>query len=142
MTANRSVKHALFYLCVAILLEGCFVRNFLDRAKQLRTYANMQAIVGRIEEARATGGEISDKQIAEILRSKANGRDEWGRLLIYGSRRGSDGFSYIVASLGRDGRLDVPKLENYYTSTLEYIDGKPDRDIVFVNGSPLKNAGK
>ena len=142
MTAKHSIKHTLFYLCVAVFLEGCFVRDFLDRAKQLRTYTNMQAIVGRIEEARATAGAISDEQIAEMLRSEANGRDEWGRLLIYDSRRGSNGFSYIVASLGRDGRLDVPKIEDYYTSTLEYIDEKFDRDIVFVNGRPLKNAGK
>lgn len=50
-----------------------------------------------------------------------------GGLLIYDSRRGPDGFSCIVASLGRDGRLDVPKIEDYYTSTLEYIDEKVDR---------------
>lgn len=142
MTVKNLGKHVFFCLLVAAFLEGCFFRDILDRAKQLRTYTNMQAIVGRIEEALATAGEISDKQIAEMLRSEANGRDEWGRSFIYDSRRGPDGFSYIVASLGRDGRLDVARIEEYYTSALEYIDEKPDRDIVFVNGRPLKNAGK
>jgi hypothetical protein len=72
------MKKVVLFFCLTIPLSGCFFLDTLDRARQLRTYANMQAIVGRVEEIRATAGEISDKQIAEILLSKANGRDETG----------------------------------------------------------------
>jgi hypothetical protein len=123
---------------------GCFFVDAYQRAKQLRTYTNMQSICGNIRESRLEhGGTIDDATIEEILQSEAGGFDEWGHRLAYNSRRSEAGaVSYLLVSYGSDGKLDIEKIDGYYWAQPGSVVGHPERDIVFKDDVPLRGAGK
>ena len=123
--------------------SGCVVADVFARARQLRTYTNMQAIVGRIEEFRLVNGDKNlDALVSAFIKTEGEGRDEWGNSFIYKSRRDSSGFAYLLVSWGSDGSLDVASVDQYFHAPQESVSGKFERDIVFLNGSALKRAGK
>ena len=50
--------------------------------------------------------------------------------------------TYVVVSLGADGKLDVPDLAEYFQLAESEIHGQPSRDIVFRDGVAVTLAGK
>jgi hypothetical protein len=129
---------------VVVASAGCFVADTYQRARQLRTYTNMQAICGQIKELKLEHGDTLDaSKIAEVLKSKAGGLDQWGHSLIYHSRRNEAGkVSDLLVSYGSDGKLDIKNIDGYYYAAPESVDDAPERDIVFRDCEPLLSAGK
>jgi Type II secretion system (T2SS), protein G len=107
----------------------------------IENYTNMQGISARIEELRATGA-LTDARAAELVSAVAGGRDQWGHPFLYRSKSSEAGLSYVLVSLGSDGKPDVKDLVDYFSMPEEDIDGHASRDIVFRDGRPIVNAGK
>ena len=88
----------------------------------------------------------SDEFVAAVARLRAGWpdptRDSWGRALRYA--RVGDGVSarYILVAVGRDGRLDVARLEDYLHASPANVNGAHDRDLVVVDGEFVRIAGK
>lgn len=140
MRTYRLVTTTLFF---AFILAACFVRDHYVRAQQLRTYADMQTIVAEVEQIRSSiSAPLTDLQVQTILDSVAQGRDAWGRRLLFRSKPSKAGFSYILVSYGSDGKPDVSSLEEYFKLPESRIQGDGRKDIVFRNGMPVTNAGK
>jgi hypothetical protein len=125
-----------------LVLLPCLACGAWERAKQLRTYTNMQGIAGRIEELRLAKGDLSDAKVTELIKSVAEGRDQWGHPFLYRSRVSAAGLSYVLVSFGSDGTSDVKDPDDYFAMPEEDIDGQAARDIVFRDGRPIANAGK
>lgn len=125
------------------MLSACSVRDSYVRAKQVRTFTDMQTIVSQIEQLRAsTIAPLREEQIQVILDSVAEGRDAWGRRYFFRSKQSGNGFSYVLVSYGSDGRPDVASLEEYFRLPESRIQGSGWKDIVFRDGLPIANAGK
>lgn len=130
-------------MALALLLAACSVRDSYVRAKQVRTYADMQTIVAKIEQLRSFApAPPKELQAQAILDSVAQGRDAWGHLFVFRSRPSKGGFSYILVSYGSDGKPDVPSLDEYFTIPESRVQGNGRKDIVFRDGMPVANAGK
>jgi len=128
---------------LALVLAACSVRDAYVRAKQVRTYADMQTIVSKIEQLRSsTAAPLKEPQVQAILDSVAHGRDAWGHRFVFRSKPSRGGFSYILVSYGSDGKPDVSKPEEYFTLPESRIQGDGCKDIVFRDGMPVANAGK
>lgn len=127
-------------LSVAGCFSGCKV---LNEARQVRTYASMQTIVSRLEAIKADREQSFKAKSRGVIASEANGLDQWGNpfVLIVKDNEGSR-YSYVLISRGSDGQLDVASPDVYFDEKEEFILGQPERDIVFRDGLPLKNAGK
>lgn len=142
---EKSIRHHLPWPAMAILFSllslsiGC---GAFQRAKQLRTYTNMQGLAARIEALRSTKGALSDADATELVKSVAEGRDQWGHPFFYRSRPSEAGLSYVLVSFGSDGKPDVKDLDDYFAVPEEDIDGQVSRDIVFRDGRAIVNAGK
>jgi hypothetical protein len=147
LTAGRRRRCAsgarlLLVLGVASSVCGCFMVDFLERARQLRTYANMQIIAGGLENLRQSGEKVDDIKLAECLKSVADGKDEWGRPFLFHRRLAGKSFSYVLVSLGRDGTLDTGRLDDYFDVPETRIHGQVSKDIVFRDGASVTKAGK
>lgn len=129
----------ILFAGAAVCLSAC---NPLNEARQVRTYANMQAIVSRLETVREQGKTIFKAQSQSAIASEANGRDQWGNPFVLIVKDQGPKYSYLLISYGSDGQLDVASPEIYFDDKEELILGQPERDIVFRDGLPLKNAGK
>lgn len=77
------------------------------------------------------------------ITSEAEGRDQWGNPFVFIVKDQGSSYSYLLISYGSDDQLDVASPEMYFDDDKEeLILGQPQRDIVFRDGLPLKNAGK
>lgn len=142
--AFRFVRLAAI-VSIASISYGCFVVDAIERARQLRTYTNMQAITARIEAIKQTkegAADPTDPRIQEALKSVAGGYDEWGHPFLFRGRRVGRKFSYVLVSIGKDGKLDVKSLDVYFDAPETMIQGMVSRDIVFRDGVAVNNAGK
>jgi hypothetical protein len=108
----------------------------------VRTYTNMQGIVGRLEAIKDAGKPDFRAQSRSAIASETDGRDQWGNPFVLVVKERGPSYSYLLISYGSDGRLDVASPDLYFTEEEELILGHPERDIVFRDGLPLKNAGK
>ena len=102
----------------------------------------MQAIVSRLENAREQGKAVFKARSRFAITSEANGRDQWGNPFLLIVKDQGQNYSYLLISYGSDGQSDVALPAMYFDDKEEIILGKPERDIVFRDGLPLKNAGK
>ena len=128
-------------LCAALLialtlLSGC---DHLDAGRQVRTKGILQAWVHWIDEYHdARGGWPERDDLVKHL-DRADLVDPWGSPIQYAVF----GSQYVVASLGRDGKLDVGDLKDYLAvADVVNVNGEYERDIVSVNGRFIRNAGK
>ncbi len=104
----------------------------------------MQTIVAKIEEIRTQTPEfLSDQaKMHDVISRIAGGRDAWRHEFLYLARSTSRGVSYVLVSLGSDGKLDVAQLKEYFNTPEQFIHGMPWKDIVFRDGHPITRAGK
>lgn len=134
---------ALSLLAAALPVYCC--SKDLDRVRQVRTVADMQTIVAKIEAVR--GQEPSalkdSTRIRQLISAVAEGKDAWGHKLIYQTKcAAGGGCSYALISLGSDGKPDLGQEQNYFTLAEQSIHGAPWRDIVFRDGHAITRAGK
>lgn len=128
-------------LALAILSVGC--NGYRQLKEQLPTFANLQDAAIHIERvATETGAlpttEEARKIVAEHLE---DAKDLWGSEILYVART-SPKQSFLLISLGRDRKLDVPDPSVYFGLESTMIVGDLNRDIVFRDGVAVTNAGK
>jgi hypothetical protein len=135
------MRHGLILLLLASLLIAC---GRLERIKQVRTVADMQTIVAKIEALRERApSAISDTaQTRSLISSVAGGRDAWGNELLCFTKATATGVSYVLVSMGSDGKSDVADPQDYFTMPERTIHDEPWRDIVFRDGLTITRAGK
>jgi len=129
-------------LAIALALAGCgLYDSFQQVSRQNPTFANIQAMSFAIEAEIEEGGCIVIDRLEEIAERYNGGRDEWGNEFRFSIHNADDGgesrCSYVVLSTGRDGQLDVEKIEDYFSADVASVIGDFDRDIVFRDGQPL-----
>lgn len=131
--------------CVGLFVVGCaFIVGCerIDRGKQVRAQGQLQYLSAKIEARREEGRPLLT---AEEFRSTFESNrleDPWGRTFRYERFVSSAGERYVLASMGADGVLDVPKLAVYLSATRQDVAYMPDRDIVVVDGEFVRSAGK
>lgn len=139
---GSAIRWVVFFVAVAVSAACvCWVHDSYQRAQQLRTYTDRQVTVHRIEAVRARG-ELTVSRLHELA-LEDEGVDSWGHELRLAWRSsGTVVDSYLLLSPGADGELDVDTLEAYFEADVESVAGKPESDIVFRDGEPIRNAGK
>ena len=114
----------------------------MARAKQVRTYADMQTIVRKLEDVRReSSGPAFEYRAREIISATGDGKDAWGSSFVLFTRSNEDRLDYVLVSPGSDGFLDFAP-DEYFDLDSSRIDGKYKRDIVFRNGIAVADAGK
>jgi hypothetical protein len=112
--------------------------------RQVRTVADMQTIVAGIEALRAQS--LSERQLPIAVRrevlSVAKGQDAWHHDLVYLIRRKGSEFSYVLVSMGSDGKMDMAGSDVYFTMPEHMARAEPWEDIVFRDGHMITRAGK
>lgn len=132
-------RHCSQLLCVgflSFLAVHCGWGEAYTQAKQNRTVADLSMIVHRIEGADSANDHAI---IAKALEESEVRVDSWGHPFLYATQ----GTSYVLVAVGRDGALDVDRIEEYFqVEPGKNIRGKPDEDIVYRDGKLLSIVGK
>jgi hypothetical protein len=134
---NRVV--AGFVLVVLVRFGGCHV---YDGAKQVRTVADMQSMCARIEGDKRKDRPITEARIKMLVGQVAGGQDGWGNHILVATRDTPKGSRYLLVSMGSDGKLDVSAPARYFDQAPADVLEDATRDIVFIDGSQVTNAGK
>ena len=137
----RTLEGKPLLLLLALALVGCGFYDAYQRAKQVRTYADLQTLARRIDQVFAEHP-LSSAEIEGILQEVNDGRDAWGNRFIFRSRVVRGKSSYLLISLGSDGRLDVEDASAYFSAPMSRVHGHSGRDLVFRDGQAVTLAGK
>ncbi|MEM9407003.1 MAG: hypothetical protein AAGA81_13280 [Acidobacteriota bacterium] len=93
-----------------------------------RHYQTVEMLRGMLaDEARQPGSIVSATAL----------EDAWGRRILV--RRDVEG-GLLLVSLGGDGKLDVPNIDDYFVATPRVVLGEADADIVVWNGVWIRDA--
>lgn len=113
-----------------------------QRAKQIRTYADLQIISKTIQRERAHSSELLD--LRRIVQSVRGGVDAWGNVFLVDQESGPGQAEqrYLVVSVDADGTLDVEDISAYFTTPSRSVAWEFDRDLVFRNGVAVQEASK
>lgn len=137
-SAELAFKGFVMMLCLTTL-QACGVRDRLEATKQVRTTSLLQHIHGDLKGSVGEQGEVSFRQLQEVIEGVNAGLDGWGNDFLFTVAPSG---SFVVLSRGRDGKMDLERLEDYFNVGPRRVQGQYDRDIVFRDGIPLWNAGK
>lgn len=134
---------AVTLVVFAIMLFGLVSAiSFYRRARQLRTFVDMEFISRHVEMMVREHGKLDEADLTQAIHSVGDGRDAWGNEFILLLDVESDDLRYLLISRGSDGFLDVADVGEYFEMQKANIKEDYKRDIVFLNGVPLTNAGK
>lgn len=143
MNRNRTTP-----ICVALVVLACLVAlgaaslaGVYRRAKQVRTFANMQGISASVAAA-MRDGKMDPAGLLAIVESVSGGRDSWGNKLVLEVRLLQGERQFVLVSPGSDGLLDYSDIGAYFLLPERDTKGKFEEDIVFRNGRPVTLAGK
>ena len=138
---SRWIAVAVCCFCF-LVLSGCDYVEAYRRGKQVGTYARLQTISLRVQDSVDRGETVTEALLRSVIQDEGDGRDTWGNAYRFAIMRRGESVSWIVLSLGSDGRCDLSNIRQYFGAKEEVVSGQFERDIVFRDGKPLKNAGK
>jgi hypothetical protein len=138
---TKKKRSAAAFLLVVMFVLSC---SKADRIRQVRTFSDMQTITGEIEalREREPGALGNPSRIRRLISATGRGRDAWNHEYLFLTRTTRTGFSYVLVSMGSDGKSDVADRSDYFSMSDDIIHGRPWRDIVFRDGHPITRAGK
>lgn len=142
---NRAItRHWLLTaLWLSLLLGGCNLPEYLVRMRQVRTFADLQTVCGKLSNLQnKRGGSLPADEVAALISSVADGKDAWGNAFQYRALAAKQKSSYIVLSYGGDGQADIQDVGGYFFAPNKDVRGNAAADIVFRDGLPLTLAGK
>ena|SRR5258708_262098 len=139
MIAYSTLRRVIALTVILLLIAGC---KFYNAGKQVRTVATMQGICALIEQKKDEHRSIDEVGIRMLAKQVAGGRDGWGNEILVATRNTPHGLSYLLISMGSDGQLDVSTPRLYFAKTPADVRIDTTRDIVFVDGKQVTNAGK
>lgn len=141
--ASGRVTLAFATVALAASLPSCGIRDGYVRAKQVRTFADLQVITERIDDAISKNrGMIQPSQAREVILGVNGGRDAWGNEILFHSNVRDGKFTYVLVSPGEDGKLDLASLDDYFGVPVSSVHGLGGKDIVFRDGQPVTMGGK
>jgi hypothetical protein len=133
---------AAIAMAILIGVAIAYVRQMMNRGFQINTSVRMIAICDAIErDTRRLDAATASARAQKIVLEHYGGLDAWHRPLLFVSRLEQGRFSYILVSVGSDGKIDRPA-EQYFSLSRSDIRGLAERDIVFRNGQWVTNAMK
>jgi hypothetical protein len=135
-------RHLLGALLLVFVITGCGLKRGYDRAKQARTFADLQVMAARLSDTISKTGDLSEAQAARTIKSVNGGRDAWGNDVVFRSRSRDGRISYVLVSPGSDGVLEHPDLDDYFAQSASDVHDDSRRDIVFRDGEAITRAGK
>jgi hypothetical protein len=68
--------------------------------------------------------------------------DSWGNQFLFQVISLDSRSSYVIASAGRDGKLDRAHLSDYVGGEYQEVTGHPNADLVLVDGGFVRGARK
>jgi hypothetical protein len=141
---NRKERIWFVVLSLGCVLHlSCGRWDLRNRQKQIDSFTRVYTISKKIETACiGTNRSLSNAEIERITASVASGLDGWGNGIRVWTFEDGGAHQYIVVSSGRDGEFDCSSGEPYAALRRVDIRGEFDRDIVFLNGKSVTNAGK
>ncbi len=131
-------KLAAAALSAGLLYGGWYGYNLLSRLRQIRTVADLQIISKGLQSSHSKGEKLTAREISEEIKKWGRGLDGWGNEFSFQVNASG---SYVIVSPGRDGKLDLSSLEDYFSATPDRVHGEYDRDIFFRDGLPVWKAG-
>ncbi|MBN2564706.1 MAG: hypothetical protein JXB46_03255, partial [Candidatus Eisenbacteria bacterium] len=142
MKSKRPIS--LFMIGVScVLLLSCGRLNRWGRLKQIDSFTRVAAIAKKLDNRRVESDRpLADSEIDRIIMSVGSGLDGWGHKIHILKTADDHSERYVVMSPGRDGKLDFPDTEQYFTLPRVDIRGLFNRDILFRDGRCVTNAGK
>ena len=129
-------------LGVAMVCCRC---DYTEGVKQVRCTADLQTITAKVENEKSQRSAADvERVVSAAVASVHGGRDPWGNPYVWKIRAGANGVSYVVLSTGSDGQLDVPAIDDYFTTKQHQVlrASEHARDIVFRDGEALVTGGK
>jgi hypothetical protein len=141
-TFDARVGMTLAVSALLLVFLGSIGCQRVDRARQVRTHGKLQYLRAVVDDDVRQNGELPSLEQLRRLVSPADLLDAWGRPIVYDRFLSSGRARYVLASFGSDGKLDVGELKEYLDSAEERVDGCAECDIVVVDGSFVRNAGK
>lgn len=117
--------------------------SFCRRARQVRTFADMQ-VLSKIISAKLKNKIYSREQLQGIIDSVNGGKDAWGHpfLIEFRQDENSQYPSYVLISTGSDGCLDTKSISTYFDEQPKDVRGHYSEDLVFRDGRSITVAGK
>ena len=135
----KKVLAAFAVLGLATLIYGGFYGyHTWHRLKQIGTFSRLQGIAGLLKKSTESNPELSEAVLAKSIHEVGRGRDSWGNEFLF---KLNDQGSWVVVSRGKDGKLDLPSLDDYFSAESEVVRGSYSRDIFFRDGIPISDAG-
>lgn len=129
--------------CLVLVTTACNPFAASGRAKQFRTFADLQVMAARLDEAISkSAGRLDANEASRIVASINGGRDAWGSQVIVHVESRDERVVYVLVSCGSDRKLDLPKVQDYFFMAPHDIHGQGEKDIVFRDGEPITRAGK
>ncbi len=132
-------RRAFFAFIVALLVLGC---EAYQRARQVKTIANMQTVAAIIEALQNRDPVLNAQQMRSAILRVNGGRDAWGTSIAYRLRVANGRSSYILVSAGSDRTFDVPDIGAYFLMPVHYSKRDSARDLVVRDGDEITLAGK
>ncbi len=124
-----------YALSISVVLFGCDA--YQEVHKQLPAFANLKNTALEIQDVIDEQGSITNSEALRIVRKRhKDGLDSWGSPIVFKATK-KPRFSFILISFGRDRKLDVDHVDQYFTHIQEDTAGDYDRDIVFRDGKPV-----
>jgi hypothetical protein len=121
------------------VLAGC---AWIQAEKQLKGMMDLRILSRVVEEYRAERGRLPSLEELDGLLGESALEDRWGNPIVYRTFPDEEGERYLLASWGSDGEADVADVESYLTADREDVTDEYTRDLVIVDGSAVRVAGK
>ncbi len=136
------VVTAAIAMAILIGIAIAYVRQMMNRGFQINTSVRMSVICDAIErDTRRLDAAAASARARKIVLEHYGGLDAWHRPLLFVSRLEQGRFSYVLVSVGSDGKADRPA-EQYFSVPRSDIRGSAERDVVFRNGQWITNGMK
>lgn len=134
----------LILVSLAVLVVGInAIWSMFQRTNQVRTFDDLRSIVKIVEEVRAhETGKVTPRLVESAISQVHSGLDDWGNPFRYEVFENDGDTSYVILSCGNGGEPDITPLRRYAEVSPQVVAGDYSRDIVFVDGEAILNAGK
>lgn len=125
-----------------VTVGGVFVRSFINRGRQTRTFIILGTISKRIE-MNPSGGSVDPVlNISEILNRFDLDRDAWGKEFMVLCSPADQEHHYLVISAGSDGEFESDSMGHYLTMPECDVRKDTKQDLVLRDGIVVTKSGK
>lgn len=138
--AVRVVFFGIFLLGILWLVEA--YATYRQLTEQLPTFANLQCSAIEVQKMQRLDMNLERTNVEKaIVDCFGSAQDVWGNEIQF-LISPENPHSFLLISLGSDGKLDIPDPHFYFNDKPRNIIGQLERDIIFRDGVAVTDAGK